>query len=242
MNRHINSIIVFALGLSAVACAKKETVDSTDVATHGMSLDCKVTDDGANVDIYAALHVGSYQSNTFARLTQGDTLVLRPPSGGPVTLVVTESGGKTAYGTRSSSPSSGDYILDFLRTKGASATNNKFTLPPPFTLVGPTGSVSRKSMVALTWDRASGAYATTLRVTGTCLETLQRSIVGDPGSYNLNSGDLRGFTSDDEAKTCTAQVTLMRTLETANTFSAEFGQASHGEGIQSRTISFQSAP
>ena len=66
----LTSLILLALAASPLlaGCVKKESVDSQDVTTHGMSLELDVVNDGSKSKVYAALHVGSWQSTVWARL------------------------------------------------------------------------------------------------------------------------------------------------------------------------------
>jgi len=235
------ALAVAALPLLALGCAKKESVDSQDVTTHGMSLELDVVNDGTNNKVYAALHVGDWQSLVWARLTTGDQLVLNDPKGGKQALGILVQDGKTAYG--GSLPAmDGEYALDFLRAKGASALGNKVTVPPSFTLTAPA-SVPRKEALTFTWGAAAGTHQMAYSLSGaSCLSAhASKDIAGDPGSFTINAGELKAL-SGKETESCEVTLKVTRTITTNSCCSAEFGHPSRALGKQERVFKFTSTP
>lgn len=234
-------VALAAVPLFALGCAKKESVDSQDVTTHGMSLELDVVNDGANNDVYAALHVGDWQSLVWARLSTGDQLIIANPKGEKQSLGVVSSDGKTAYGATLPAMD-GEYTLDFIRAKGASALGNKVTVPPSFTITAPA-SVSRKEALTFTWASATGAHQMAYTLTGaSCLQAhTSKDIIGDPGTFTINAGELKAL-SGKETESCEVTVKVTRTLTTNTCCSAEFGHTSRALGRQERVFKFTSTP
>ena len=232
--------LTLAILPAASGCVKKESVDSQDVTTHGMSLEMDVVNDGTKSKVYAALHVGDYQSLVWAKLTTGDQLIVTDPTGSKQALTVIYEGNKTAYGA-DLAPGEGDYLLDFNRQKGASALGNKLTVPKAFTLAVSKPQVSRTEMLSFSWGASNNgtmAYA----LSGPCIQShVAKSIVGDPGSFTINAGEIKAL-AGKEMETCQLTLKVTRTIETNTCCSAEFGHTSHVRGIQERTITFDSKP
>lgn len=229
-----------AVPLFALGCAKKESVDSQDVTTHGMSLELDVVNDGTNNAVYAALHVGDWQSLVWARLSTGDQLLIADPKGGKQALSIVSNDGKTAYGANLPAMD-GEYTLDFIRAKGASALGNKVTVPPSFTITAPT-SVSRKEALTFTWAAASGPQMAYTLSGASCLQAhTAKDIVGDPGTFTINAGELKAL-SGKEAESCEVTVKVTRTITTNSCCSAEFGHPSRALGRQERVFKFTSTP
>lgn len=225
----------------AFGCAKKESVDSQDVTTHGMSLELQIVNDGTNDTVEAGLHVGSFESLVWARLSTGDELVLADPKGDKRALGVVNSSGKTVYGATLPA-ADGEFVLDFLRSKGASALGNKVLVPPSFALTAPA-SASRKEALTFTWPPAAGAHQMAYQISGaSCLKAyVEKSIVGDPGTFTISAGDFETYTGK-EAESCQVTLTVTRTLTTNACCSAEFGHPSRAIGKQVRVVKFNSIP
>jgi hypothetical protein len=226
----------------SVACVKKESVDSRDVTTHGMSLEFEVKNDGSKTKVEAMLHVGSYETYVYARLSDGEQLILTDPTSDKRALAFTGTQNAAKYGTEVSS-GAGDYLLDFLRVKGAaSALGNKVTLPAGFTLKAPT-SAPRNQPLTFTWDAASGNGASmSYSLSGECIQAhIAKDIVGDPGTFTINAGELKPLNGKEMA-TCRLTLKVVRAIASNLNFSAEFGHKSIGRGIQERTVNFDSVP
>lgn len=236
------SLALVALAAAPVlaGCVKRESVESQDVTTHGMSLDYMVTNDGDKTAVYAALHVGSWESATFAKLTTGDQLIINDPTGKQQALAIQQAGGKTWYAADLTPAQSGEFKLDFIRAKGASALGNKVIVPPAFTVTAPT-TQSRMSALTFSWGAASnGKMSYTL--SGDCIQAhAPKDIIGDPGSFTLNAGEIKAQTGKEMAS-CQVKLTVTRQLETSPCCSSEFGHPSKGIGRAIRTIAFQSTP
>jgi len=236
-------LALLAVPVLAAACVKKESVDSRDVTTHGMSLEFEVKNDGTKSKVEAMLHVGSHETYVYARLSDGEQLILTDPSGDKRALAFTGTQNAAKYGTEVPT-SAGDYILDFLRVKGAaSALGNKVTLPAAFTLKAPA-SAPRKEALTFTWDAAAGtgAAAMSYSLSGDCIQAhVPKDIIGDPGTFMINAGEIKAVTGKDMA-TCRVTLKVVRAVTTNATFSAEFGHRSVGRGIQERVVNFDSVP
>ena len=227
--------------LFVFGCAKKESVDSQDVTTHGMSLELQVVGDGANNTVEAGLHVGSWESLVWARLSTGDELILADPKGEKRVLGVVNSSGKTVYGITLPAMD-GEFVLDFTRTKGASALGNKVLVPPSFTLTAPS-SVSRKEGLTFTWAAAAGTHEMSYALSsGSCLRShISKDILGDPGTFTIPAGSIEAFSGRD-TESCEVTLTVSRTVTTNSCCSAEFGHPSRARGRQTRTFKFTSTP
>lgn len=237
------SLILTALVAAPLlaGCVKKESVDSQDVTTHGMSLELDVVNDGQKSKVYAALHVGSWESLVWARLSSGDQLIVVDPAGARQALSILNTSGKTAYGVDLAAME-GEFKLDFIRAKGASALGNKVTVPPAFTVVAPAMH-SRKEPLTFTWNAAPGSGAEMrYSLTGPCISShVPRSISGDPGTFTINAGDIKPVTGK-EMESCQLTLKMTRAIVTNACCSAEFGHPSRTNGVQERVVFFQSAP
>jgi hypothetical protein len=237
-----SSFVLLAVSvLAAFGCVKKESVDSQDVTTHGMSLDLEVVNDGTHATVEAGLHVGSWESLVWARLTTGDELVLTDPTGAKRALGVVDASGKTVYGATVPAID-GVFLLDFTRAKGASALGNKIAVPPAFSVTAPT-TASRKEALTFSWPAAGGSHRMEYRLgEATCLASyLEKDILGDPGKFTLNAGDLEA-SPGREGESCQVTLVVTRTLVTNDCCSAEFGHPSRALGRQVRTVKFTSTP
>lgn len=227
--------------LGSTGCSKKETVDSIDIATHGMALDYKLVCNGTTTSVQIGIHVGDWDSNDFVQLSSGDKLILRQP--GPETsgFAANQSNGRTIYQLEVPA-TSGDFVLDFTRTKAASALGNKITLPPPFNITAPTATsnVSRKNNLAITWDAPGSGYAVDVKVSGSCIFDVDQNSPGDAGSVSFNAGQLKSL-SGHEADTCPLTISVMRKTS-SGVFSGEFGHASQADGEQLRSVTVTSTP
>ena len=245
MHRFLLFSSAVVLGLAfASGCSKKTTTDSGDVTTHGMSMDLSAYSDGSSTQVTATLHVGDFDSNDAVQLTSGDTLVLHA---GSSTVSLNEHDDSTAggtvvrYGTTLAGTNSGSFVVDFTRTSQASALGNSVTLPPPFTLTAPTGTLSRKNSVTVNWDSPGNGYNLEIDVHGDCILDDFKTVVGEPGSYVINGGELQAL-AGHESDVCPVTVTVTRRIQTNSNFSSAFGQKSGSDAKQYRSATFQSGP
>jgi len=229
----------------AAGCSKKDTTDSSDVTTHGMSMDLSAYSDGSSTTVTATLHVGDSNSNDSVRLTNGETLVLHAT---PTNITLNEhddsapGGTIVRYNTILNGTSSGTFVVDFNRASGAvSALGNSVTLPPPFNLTAPTGTLSRKSSVTLNWDAPGNGYAITVTLDGSCIMHAQKSVVGDPGNFVINGGELTAL-SGHETEVCPVSVVVERRIQTNSNFSSAFWKLCGSDAKQYRSATFQSGP
>ncbi len=232
---------VGSLVVVLAACTKKESIDSADVTTHGTSLEFEVTNDGKSSNVYAAIHVGSWESNTWARLSAGDKLILKPPSGDARVLPVTTSADKTSYGANIAPVVEGTFTLDFVREKGVSALNNTLVVPPPFELTALPAEVPRAEALTLKWNAGTGGYSTSVRLTGDCITLVSKDVTGDPGTFTLNAGEIKP-SAGKETQSCVVTVRMTREISSTTCCSAEFGHPSKATGQQLRVATFSSKP
>lgn len=237
----VRSVLAFAVvAVCAVGCVRKESIDSADITTHGTSLELDARSDGTNTKVTVAVHVGSWESHTYARLSSGDRLILTDPKGDKHTLPVIRSGDLTSYGI-DLPVTAGSFSLDFVREKGISALGNTVALPAGFTVAAPAEK-SRKEPLTFTWDPGPGGYAMTYSLTGECiLDDLSETITGDPGTFTINAGTIKTHSGDTD-KTCPVTLRVTRTLASQACCSAEFGHPSRARGIQERVVTFTSKP
>jgi hypothetical protein len=236
------SIYLTALVLAPLlACSKKESVDSQDVTTHGMSLEMDVVNDGTKSKVYTALHVGSWESLVWARLSTGDQLIVIDPAGNRQALSIINQSGKTAYGVDLPA-ADGEFKLDFIRAKGASALGNKVTVPPAFTVAAPA-THSRKEPLTFTWNAAPGSGGVmAYSLSGNCISAhAARTITGDPGTFTINAGDIKAMTGK-EMESCQLTLKMTRAIVSNSCCSAEFGHPSRTNGVQERVVTFTSNP
>ncbi|GAC1353631.1 MAG: hypothetical protein NVSMB47_06410 [Polyangiales bacterium] len=233
--------------LAATGCSKKETVASSDIATHGMALDVIAKGNGSNTYVFVAVHVGDWNSNSFASLDKGDTLVVHVPGGADRPLQINSSNGKTWYETTVDGVTAGEFAVDLVRTSAASAKGNRIALPPAFNLTAPpTGTVSRKNPLTVTWDSPGSGYDLSVSLDGDCISHVEKSVVGDPSSFTFNAGDVQpiGGASGTHAKdVCPVTLTVTRRIfaqESGGNFSSELGHQSQRDAQQLRVATFQS--
>ena len=232
--------------LAATGCSKKETVASSDIATHGMALDVIAKGNGSNTYVFVAVHVGDWNSNSFASLDKGDTLVLHVPGGADRPLQINSSNGKTWYETTVDGVTAGEFVVDLVRTSAASAKGNRIALPPPFNITAPTGTVSRKNPFTVTWDAPSSGYDMNVALDGDCISHVEKTADGARSSFTFNTGDVEalGGASGTHAKdVCPVTLTVTRRIfkqESGGNFSSEFGHQSQRDAQQLRVATFQS--
>jgi hypothetical protein len=229
---------------SAAGCSKKDTQDSSDVTTHGMSMDLSAYSDGTNTTVTSTLHSGDFNSNESVRLTSGDALVLH---NGSSTLALNEHDDNTAggvvvrYQSVLSGVSSGSFVVDFTRTSGESALGNTVVLPPAFNLTAPTGTVSRKNNITLNWDSTGNNYSVEVDLTGDCIYDLTKFVVGEPGNFTINASDVQVI-AGHESDICPVTITVKRRIQSSANFAAAFGHTCGSDAQQNRTAVIQSGP
>lgn len=243
-HRSFLGLATLSLVALAAGCTPRETLNSNDVATHGMSLNISANSTGTNTTVEVELHVGSADSKTVAKLTPDDHLILKV-AGKPDRLLVEKNNDsyRGTYYALDVGETSGDFIVDFTRTKGASALGNKMTLPPPFTLLAIPGPISRKEPLIVKWDRADGGHDMTIALDGSCIQTVfARSITGDPGTYTFNAGDIKSNAGQETAN-CSINIRVARAYNNSNNyFSSEFGQPSKSKASHVRVLAVDSKP
>ena len=215
----------------------RSVVAPSDVTTHGMALDFKVTSDGSGSHVYAAVHVGDWNSNTFASLDKGDVLTLHVTGQPDRGMQINQDGQKTYY-TADVPTASGDFTVDFVRVTGASAIGNVITLPLPFTLTGPSATISRKAPLTVSWTPTDSASSVRVKVHGDCIFDKEDSVIGDPGTFTFNGGDLSPL-AGHENDVCPLALTVTR-FRMGGQFSSELGHPSQGDAEQYRTMTVQS--
>lgn len=237
--------VIAAFGLAfGMGCKPTPAVDSTDVATHGMSLQVESVSNGSDTSLKVWVWVGDAdKKGTIATLVSGDQLMLKEPTSlARVLNTVDTQGQGYIYGASLPALDGDRLVIDFTRSKSASALGNSVTMPPAFTLTGPSGTtVKRSEMAKVQWNAGTGSYSMHVAVDGDCLDHQEKSIAGDPGSFVFNAGEIQTITDARKNDSCAATITVYRDI-TTGTFSAEFGHTSTALTRQVRSISFTSAP
>jgi hypothetical protein len=241
-----SALVLTALAALSAGCSKKETVSGCDIKTHGMSVDYKVMSDGTKSTVYVALHVGSYDSNTFADLCTGDYLSIKANgTAGPNFTRVSQKSGdsvKTFFGLDVVGTTSGAFVLDYTRTNDESVKGLTVTLPQPFNITLPT-TASRKEPLVVTWDATDPSASVRIDVDDagsgsscifhdSCIFHESFDVIGAPGSYTIPGGKI-GTTAGSEKASCPIKVTVTRKIVRTAVVSP-FGHSSQFEGQQIR--------
>jgi hypothetical protein len=237
-----NSLLFPCLGLFAFGCKSTPAVSSDDLATHGMSMEVHALADDNHTELRVKLWAGDAdKQGTLVNLSPSDQLMLTAPTTQAFGAVGSEGQG-TIYGLNLGALDATTFSIDLKRTKAASALANTVQLPKAFTLKKQTkDSFSRKEMITFEWDRADGSHTMSIEIKGDCIERWSKTLTGDPGTYVVNAGELKPFSTTDADKTCPVNVVVTRELDNGQ-FSAEFGHVSVGYASQIRGYTINSAP
>ncbi len=223
---------ILTLALGAVACG--EDVDSTDVKTSGVYAIMSVTATGnGQSEVSMDLRVGGANSNTHLDLKAGDQLTATV---GTTTKTLGQSGYvyKTTFDAEAADTK---FVVAFTRANDTSAPNSSVTLPAPFTVAGIGATVSRAEGLTATWAKSSDPMS--WRLDGDCLFLKSGSMAADAGAVTLAPTDFSPL-SGKETATCPAKLCLDRTRSGA--VDPAYGEGGTATAVQSRCVSFSSAP
>jgi hypothetical protein len=230
-----------ALLVLLVGCSKS---DSGDILTSGMygSINARASGTGTTL-VSTSLFLGNPINLNFIELSDGDRLVVRH---GGQEVVPTEGELLNVVSYTASFPTDAEgeeFEVAFERDVDAGAPSSVATLPAPYTLAPPPASSSRAAALTLTWSPSGTGDAMTLVVEGSCIDTANVPVAGDPGTVTIAAATLRkkmaamGQTIDDS---CQATVKVERKRE--GVIDAHFGKGGHATGIQARSATFTTAP
>jgi hypothetical protein len=219
-----------ALLVLLVGCSKS---DSGDILTSGMygSINARASGTGTTL-VSTSLFLGNPINLNFIELSDGDRLVVRH---GGQEVVPTEGELLNVVSYTASFPTDAEgeeFEVAFERDVDAGAP----LAPPP-------ASSSRAAALTLTWSPSGTGDAMTLVVEGSCIDTANVPVAGDPGTVTIAAATLRkkmaamGQTIDDS---CQATVKVERKRE--GVIDAHFGKGGHATGIQARSATFTTAP
>jgi hypothetical protein len=237
-----NTLLFLGFGLFAFGCKKTPAISSDDLATHGMSMEVNALADDHHTEVKVKLWTGDAKSEgTMVNLSSNDSLMLTAPTMQAFAAVGTQDQG-TIYGLDLGALDDAVLSIDLKRTKAASALGNKVQLPKAFTLKDQNGKTFKRSeLLTLDWDRADGSHTMSVEISGDCIEHYSKTLSGDPGTYVINAGEIKPFSTTDADKSCPANVVVTRARENGQ-FSAEFGHVSVGYARQIRGYTITSAP
>jgi hypothetical protein len=226
---------LFLLPVALFACT--ESVESTDVRTSGIYPEFRVVADGSgNSQVSARLKVGGNDSNTFLDLRDADRLEV---SVGEDTRRLDETSAQRYTASFPIDAAGTEFVFTFIRgADDAGAPRSIVTLPEPFELQMSTTEASRAADgVAFNWDPPSSG---SLRwdMEGDCVWD-EGGATPDDGSHNLDREQVRAR-ANDEAKSCTVDLTVDRSL--SGSVDPAFTEGGESTAYQSRTRSFTSIP
>lgn len=225
----------------ALLCAGCSTVDSSDVLTSGIHAEMSAVSSGdGTTAVQATLYLGNPINLDFVDLTGDDELFAIH---GSQRKEMTELIVINIVSHHASFPvdAEGEHFeIDFTRTVDNGAPSSTATLPPKFTLTGPTAATSRAAAIALSWSPASSGDAMTWQANGDCIDVATGSISGDPGSFTVPANTLKKRMADGVADTCMVTVSIRRSR--TGDVDPAYGKGGYIAGAQVRTITLMSTP
>jgi hypothetical protein len=197
--------LAFVIPMLGLLGCKGETepVYSPDVSTLDLDVSVYAKDEGqgASIEVAVTSPLGSL------RFSGGDELRLSM-AGAPLDL----RDGKNEYGgpiyLGEATSLSDDLILDIVRPADRSVMGFVVPVPPPIHLK--TEPILGTGPLVFFWDAAPGAeHDLSLRVEGVCIESLQRALPSDVGSYKIINAELLPA-EPMQPSMCPLTVTLVR--------------------------------
>jgi hypothetical protein len=211
--RHAH-VIAVGLTLGALGplggCSETRAEDSVDVATADLSAFVTIVDEGAGTTLRVEL-VGP---GAHVHLAPGERFVVHV--GAASMALVSAPGAENEY-VANLPDFSGDLQLDFERVNDHGVQGLAIPVPPPFTLTLPNAPVSRAAPLPIAWSGAGSGYDLALAVDGPCAHLPTRALSRDDGGYVVQAGELFE-PADAGAPSCTATVTVTRSLSTHASF------------------------
>ncbi len=193
-------------------CSETRAEDSVDVATADLSAFVTIVDEGAGTTLRVEL-VGP---GAHVHLAPGERFVVHVGASS-MTLTPSSAAGEEDVYLATLPDFSGDLRLDFERVNDHGVLGLAMPVPPPFTLALPTTPISRAAPLPLAWSGAGSGYDLALAVDGPCAHLPTRALSRDDGGYVVQAGELVEL-PDAGAPSCTATVTVTRSLSTSASF------------------------
>lgn len=239
----VGALQVASAAFSLVLLSGCEKVASDNIKTSGVYADFRITDRSATeIDVHAEFRVGGANSNTYLDTkNSGDRVdaaalgVTRALSRDPQTF------GEVFYTAQlPNAPEDTQVTISFTREKDTSAPNSNVSLPSPFTAISTSSTTASRASDALTigWQPSGTADSISVRVSGTCFDAHDTSVVGDPGTLALPLRTLKS--SDQTPATCVATVTVLR--ERAGQVDPAYGEGGRITATRTTTMQFTSTP
>ncbi|CAN5802671.1 hypothetical protein BH09MYX1_BH09MYX1_60880 [soil metagenome] len=185
--------------LACVACSDDLPSVSTDVSSRDIAIAMSLSGTPSSTVVSGRV---SGPRGAPLRLIEGDSLELRAPFA-VISLAVSQgsfSSTLPAFG--------GNVALALLRPPGRGGDlGGAWVLATPFALTAPT-TASRAATLSVTWEAATGPYATTIGVAGPCVLGVSRMLASDVGAYAFNPYELAS--SAAATGTCTVTVEIVK--------------------------------
>jgi hypothetical protein len=230
-------IVVALLGSG---CSKS---DSADILTSGMYASIAARADGTGqTQVSTELFIGNPLDLNFIQLTANDQLFVRH---GTSDLVPMKEELLNIVSYTASFPTDAEgeqFEVVFQRTVDAGAPSSIVTLPAPFTLTAPTTG-SRAAALTVTWAPSGKPDPITVTVDGSCLQSANIPVTGDPGTVTIAAGTLQKKVpaqNETVPDSCQATIHVQRSLK--GTVDPHFGKGGDAAGTQNRTSMFTTSP
>ena len=238
----ITRISLFGLLFATATAAGCKTTDSDGILTRGMYAQISATADGAgNTSVGATLFLGPPSDLIFVDLEGDDQLIVHHGSESKVMSEQNILGIISHTAVFASDRENDAFEVEFRRQVDAGAPSSSVTLPAPFTLGTVPASVSRVDAFGVNWT-GTGTSTDRMRWTaeGSCIQSVSGTISGDPGSVTMPAGTFKKLTGQNIADTCQVKVTILR--ERDGQLDRAFGEGGVATGVQTRSVTFTSAP
>ncbi len=233
--------LAFVSFIAIAGCAKTE---SSSLLTSGVSAEITVTADGSgNAVASAELFDGDPLRLNFLELEGNDALLV---SSGTSSARLSRSEFLNIVSYSATLPGAGrdgqSFTVDFQRTVDKGAPESTCTIPDSFALSPPAANspISRaNSDMTLTWSPSGLSDAMSYQVSGDCVQTLTKSISGDPGTVTIPKGSVVA-SNTSQPGTCNINIAVLR--QRAGHLDSNYGKGGSIYGVQSRSVTVQSAP
>jgi len=231
--------------LSCVALAGCLSVDSADIATHGLYADLEVeaTGDGQSL-VSAELRVGGELSNVCVDLGGGDRLMA---SEGAVSRTLGRRSdvlGRIWYESLLPTDAEGTEVRVALERPpelGVSAPDSAVTLPAGFAITSPGQGTSHSRAAALTVAWQPGrADPMRLEVSGFCIAPAFLAVPPWAVSFTIAGSQLRALDGTPPGDSCEVRVVLVRSR--AGWVDPAYGEGGSFEARQVRGVTIVSTP
>lgn len=234
--------------LLAAALAGCESIQSEDIATHGIYADLESDGYGSGTTLVSAeLRAGGELSNVTVDLGPCDRLAAT--LGGLERTMARRDDvlGRVWYETSfAGEPAGAPLRVAFLRTDGGgctapgpSAPDSTVTLPAPFSIAAPAAgaSLSRSAPFAVSWTPAT-PDPMRLTIAGLCVRAASFAVAGGTSSMLVPAGALQPVS--DPLASCAVELELTRFR--TGTVDPAFGEGGRFVARQTRRVTAQSVP